>query len=534
MTGSWRPPEWPPVEPRRLAAVTLGVLAALVAASLLVGLLEVGLSVPNAAPVYLLAVVAAGVLFGTWPAVLAAVGSSVLYDFFFVQPYHTLTIADASEWLNLLVFLVVAVTIGRLAALLAERAQESAARAREAQALFRVSRVLATTATVDEAAPQVLRELAEVTGMSRIWLALGADLAAELVVADTGDAEPRPAATWRVVLQRAPGDAPARWARTHVGPSPERRRPVAEEVVYRVRVEAAEETVGSLWAQRPRGRGDPDRSETRILSAAADQLGQAIRRDRLTAQATAAEVARQSDAIKTALLDSVSHDLRTPLATIRAAVGSLLDPLVDWSPEDRRGVLDSIDGETERLNRLVRNMLDLSRIEGGALHPELEAHDLDELTSATLQRLRPGTSKRLVVDVPASLPPVLVDDLYLDQVLTNLLENALRYGGQTVRLAARELPGHGVIEIAVEDDGPGVPPESLPRLFEKFYRVPRAGDGSRRGMGLGLTVVRGLALAMGGEVEARRSELGGLAVAVRLRAAAVEEPEAAPAGRGGA
>ena len=262
-------------------------------------------------------------------------------------------------------------------------------------------------------------------------------------------------------------------------------------------------------------RSAPDRSETRILSAAADQLGQVVRRDRLAAEATAAEVARQSDRLKTALLDSVSHDLRTPLATIRASAGSLLDPEIQWSADEQRAALRSIDAEAERLNLLVRNLLDLSRIEGGALHPELEPHDLDEIVGGTVARLRPR-DKTLTVRVAPTLPPVLVDDLYLDEILTNLVENAVRHGGSTIVVRAAVVADAPFVELVVEDDGPGAPDAALPRLFDKFFRVDQARGTSRRGMGVGLTVVQGLARAMDGDVAARRSDLGGLAVAVRL------------------
>ena len=219
---------------------------------------------------------------------------------------------------------------------------------------------------------------------------------------------------------------------------------------------------------------------------------------------------------------SVSHDLRTPLATIRASAGSLLDPEIQWSTDEQRAALRSIDAEAERLNLLVRNLLDLSRIEGGALHPELEPHDLDEIVGGTVARLRPR-DKTLTVQVAPTLPPVLVDDLYLDEILTNLVENAVRHGGNTIVVRAADLADASFVELVVEDDGPGAPDAALPRLFDKFFRVDQAKGTSRRGMGVGLTVVQGLARAMGGDVTAHRSELGGLAVVVRLPVAPASE-----------
>ena len=361
--------------------LTVGALAAATAA---VAILEQAVSIPYAAPVYLLAVLTVGIAAGTVPAILTAVASFLLYDFLFIPPFFTLTVSDPNEWLNLLLFLAVAVAIGQLAALQARRAEEAAERAREAQALFRISRSLATSENLVDAAQGVLVQLAESLAMDRMWLGLGPTPVQERIVADTAPGTPLPVRTWHIVLGEAAGDEPARWVRTHVPAQPDRPRDARILAVHRVRVEIPGEELGSLWLLRSRTAGDPDRVETRILSAAAAQLGQAVRRERLVSEALDAEVVRRSEALKSALLDSVSHDLRTPLATIRATAGSLLDPEVQWTPAERRDALRSIDAEAERMNRLVRNLLDLSRIEGGALKPELEPYDVDEIVGRVL------------------------------------------------------------------------------------------------------------------------------------------------------
>jgi two-component system sensor histidine kinase KdpD len=177
------------------------------------------------------------------------------------------------------------------------------------------------------------------------------------------------------------------------------------------------------------------------------------------------------------------------------------------------------------MGRLIRNLLDLSRIEGGALKTELEPCDLDDLVPQVVRRASGATTKRVLVEMSDSLPPVLADQLYLSQVLANLLENAVRHGGETIRVRASHAPDE-LVEISVEDDGPGVPKSALPHLFEKFYQAGPPGEGKRRGMGIGMTVVEGLTRAMGGEVEAGRSDLGGLRVDVRLRPAPIPEREA--------
>ena len=507
----------------RTTQVAATVLGALIAASVAIALVE-GLGVTHAAPVYLLAVVAVGMRWGTVPAVVTSVAAFLAYDFLFVQPLYTFTISSPEEWLNLLLLLAVAVAIGRLVALQAEHAEEKAQRAREAQALFGISRALAETRTVEEAAPIVLERLAAATAMDRIWFGLGATPADEKTIADTAPGQPLAVPAWQIVLQRSPGDEPARWVRTHVATAVARRK-ADRATVHRVRVEAKGEALGSVWTVRAREEREPDRAETRILSAAADQLGQAIVRDRVDQERTNAEIARRSEALKTALLDSVSHDLRTPLATIRAAAGSMLDESVAWTAQDQREAFQAIDTEAERMGRLIRNLLDLSRIEGGALKPELEPCDLDDLVAQVARRAGAATIKHVLVELPDSLPPVLADQLYLSQVLANLLENAIRHGGDTIRVRASRRPD-GLVEISVEDDGPGVPKAALPHLFEKFYQAGPPGEGKRRGMGIGMTVVEGLTRAMGGDVSAGRSELGGLRVDVRLRPAHIPEDEA--------
>jgi two-component system sensor histidine kinase KdpD len=503
------------------------IAAAVFASTVAIGLVEQYLGITYAAPLYLLAVLAVGMRHGTIPAVATAVIGFLAYDFLFVEPLYTFTIHDPNEWLNLLLLLAVAAAIGRLVALQAAHAAELTERANEAQALFGISRALAETRTVEEAAPMVLERLADATAMDRIWFGLGPSPAEERVIADTSPGQAMPIPGWQVVLQRSPGDEPARWMRMHVSVSPGRRN-ASRATVHRVRVEASGESLGSVWALRARDEREPNRAETRILSAAADQLGQTVVRDQVALERTGAEVARRSDALKTALLDSVSHDLRTPLATIRAAAGSMLDESVTWTEEDHREAFQAIDTEAERMGRLVRNLLDLSKIEGGALKPELEPCDIDDVVGQVVKRARTKPGKRMVVELPDSLSPVLVDELYLGQVLANLIENAVRYGGDTIRVTGRERPD-GLVEVSVEDDGRGVPESALPHLFEKFYQAGAPGEAQRRGMGIGLTVVEGLTRAMRGEVEACRSELGGLRVDVRLRPAIVPQESAATA-----
>jgi two-component system sensor histidine kinase KdpD len=290
--------------------------------------------------------------------------------------------------------------------------------------------------------------------------------------------------------------------------------------------------VGWLRATRSRFDGVPQREETRLLALAADQVALAIHREELRREATRAEIARQADALKSALLDAVSHDLRTPLASIRATAGALVDPDVPPSLAAVRAAGVAIEVETTRLDRLVRDVLDLSRIEGGALRPTLEALDLGDAVEPVVERLRPLLGDRPVrIDLPGDLPPIRGDAALIDSIVANLIENAARYapGPAAVAVSAERLDG--AVALIVDDGGPGVSAAAHGRLFDKFFRVDAPRASSRRGLGIGLAVVRGLAEAMGGSVAAETSPLGGLRIRVILPLAAEPPSETvAPSG----
>jgi two-component system sensor histidine kinase KdpD len=501
------------------AVAPVVIVVALGAVTLVVALLESG-GLADASAVYLLAVVAVAVLAGTWPAVATAIGAFLLYDVLFIEPRYTFTVADPQEWLNLLLLLLIGIVVGQLAGRARDRAQAAVEGEREALTMFNMSFALASRPETVSALSVIASMLRDETRAQRVWIEVG-----DAIPADTlPTAERPPKSTVHTTLRRMPGDEPAEWVRVHAPARGKRSAAAPADMVYRVAITAGDRSFGSIWITRARTFGDPDHGETRILTVAADQIGGALERDRLQRDATTAEVSRRSDALKSALLDSVSHDLRTPLASIRAAAGTLMDAEVVWPEEQRREIAASIDREADWLNRLVTNLLDMSRIEAGELKPNLAVFDLRDLVEHAINRSMAGHERRSVtIDVPSDLPPVLVDEVYLGQVLANLLDNAAKYAGPDDPIAiSTAVRGDGTIRVTVEDGGPGVPPEALPRLFEKFYRVPRPGEGSRRGTGIGLSVVRGLVEAMGGTVTARASDRGGLAVDLDLRAGAVQ------------
>jgi len=507
------------------SGIRIGLVAApaLLVATLGVAALEQWAGVPNASAAYFVAVVATGVAAGTAGAVIAALGAFLLYDFLFIDPVHTLRVADPGEWLNLVLFLFVGVVVGQLGALQRARTQVAIAREREARALFRLSRALATRSSTAEAFQEIATIVRNEAGMERVWISLGAGDAGERVLADTDPGGALPALSLYTILRRTPGDQPAEWQRLHdVG-----RRGRAGEPgggsIFRVRIETGDRELGSIWARRTAGGGLPDRTQTRLVGAAADQIGQALEQDELRGQAAAVEIARQGDALKSALLDSVSHDLRTPLATIRAAAGTLLDTEAKLVPGDITASAAAIDREAAYLNRLVSNVLDLSRIESGGIRAEREVLEVEDVVSRTLGRLASLSEGRPITVELRDLPPVAADPVLLEQVVGNVLENAFTHtpADTAVWVSGRVLPEVELVRVSFEDAGPGVPEAVGERLFDKFYRVPGGIATSRRGTGVGLAVARGMAEAMGGRIAARPSTLGGLAIDLDLPLAPV-------------
>lgn len=517
-------PRFDSIDWRSLTTTSAVVLAALAGSTAGVLVLEQGVGVRDASTVFLLAVALVAFLRGSWAAVAAAVGAFLTYNFLFVPPRFTFQVADPQHILTLVILLAVGIGIGRLTGLQRDHAQRAERREREARALFNVSRAIAAARRMKDALPVLVSSLGSDTRMERVWIGLGTTWAQEQVVAATGaDADSSPGSGPHNVLRRGSDSALPAWVRlSPPGPPIARHEGAA---LFRVPLADGEDGIGSLWAARDPAIGPPTEEETRLLAAAADQIGQGIVRDRLSEQATELEVARRSDELKAALLDSVSHDLRTPLATIRATAGTLADPSVALEPTQARAMAREIDSEAERLALLVRGLLDMTRITAGALQPRPEPMPVGEIVIPAVERARPSLGHRPVeLVIPDELVSVSVDPVLTTQVIDNLLENVARHTppDTPIRITARA--EGDVVLLRVEDAGPGVTSEALPHLFEKFYRAPTPRGAARQGTGLGLAIVDGLASAMGGSVGASRSSLGGLAIDVRLPRAS-EAPE---------
>ncbi len=488
-----------------LAVAAVGVATVVVAAVAPLGLTSQSM-------IYLGAILLVAVVAGRAPAILASILAFLTFDFLFVEPRFTFTVRDPNEWVALLTFLVVAVVTSQLAAAVRDRADAAERREREARLLHDLADLMAITplsAALAAACERLTAELSAegvgividdgaragrlTAGNPEAIRALRATPAAvEVLTAGASATAEAGGAAGRLIRVSAPHGA---------------RAPREAGRLIRVPIRRGSGTLGQL-AILPRPHDTLTDAETRLLDTAADQIALAVEREHLRQEALEAEVLRRTDELKSALLDAVSHDLRTPLASIIGSAGSLRQADVTWSAAEREDFARTIEQEAERLNRIVGNLLDLSRIQGGTLRPARAWHDPALVLRDAAERLRTGREDaRITVDVPDDLAPAYLDAVEIDQVVANLVENALKYAvpDGAVRLSARERDGK--LEVIVDDDGPGIPSSSLPRLFEPFYRAP--GGDAVRGSGLGLAVARGLVAAHGGRIWAENRPDGG-------------------------
>jgi len=417
------------------------------------------LDLSNDLLLYLVAVVTVTVIGGFWPAVLASIGACLLLNWYFTQPLHTFTIAEPRNLLALVLFVTVAVAVSSVVHLAARREADASRSARETEVLLGLA--------------QTVLGGADTPG----------DVLDHLTSSHGGHAG---------LLERVSG----RWITVATSGVPD---PAASTLRFEVRPDLALEVSGQAAT-----------ATTSLLAGYTAQAVAALDRARLRTQAAQAEALAEGDRMRTALLRAVSHDLRTPLASIKASVSSLRQTDVHWSEEDEADLLADIEGSTDRLDALVGNLLDMSRLQAGALAPFLRATAIDEVAPVALRGLD-GADQMLIV-VPDDLPLVQADPGLLERVLANLFSNALRHSptGQRPALRAREDSGKVVLDVV--DRGPGVPAELKSRIFEPFARL----DERSPGVGLGLAVAKGFAEAMGGAIVAVDTPGGGLTVRVTL------------------
>lgn len=490
--------------PRRVA----GWLLAFVAPAVLTGifwLLRDDVSLSTELMLFLAGSVGVALVGGLWPAVAAAVISFLCLNWFFTPPTGFLTVQDPENLLALLVFVLVAAAVASVVDLAARRTVQAYRARAEASTLAALSR---SVLSGEDTAQAIVTRLAETFGLSRVELETRAgERAPWRTVATTGRVEGDRGSALGAALPAegdgATGDGDARSrASAAVGQGEEPGR-------TELRVDDHHRL--SLW-----GRALPA-SDRQVLEAFAAQAGLVLEYRRLREQAAQAAVLEEADATRTALLAAVSHDLRTPLASIRTAVDGLASPDVDLDAEDTETLTRTIQDSTGRLEKLIDNLLDLSRLQTGSVRPVLRAASVDEIVPLAVEPYGPGVVR---LDVPDDLPLVRTDPGLLERAVANLTSNAVRHSppGEPVRITASAGPRE--IELRIVDTGRGLSDESKVRMFEPFQRL---GDTTGEGLGLGLAVADGLARAVGATITPEDTPGGGLTMVVTVPREARED-----------
>ncbi len=426
----------------------------------------------------MLAIVIAAVAGGLWSGLIAAILSSLAVPMLFSTPRFTLQLDGAEDVVTAVVFLAVALVVGLLVGGASEERARAARREREARLLG----YLSTKLLSGEVPDRVLDDFASVL-LDPFGLA-----SCEITVELDGQ-------------------------NLHAHASRPEAEPGGPEAVLPLVVGAV--SFGTLLVERPAGRRPLTKDELLLLEAAAKQAAAALDRARLDARARIAQLDAETSQLRAAMFSSVTHDLRTPLTSIKAGVTSLLDPSVHYEPAQETELLTTILEETDRLNRLVGNILDLTKIRAGALIPTTQPGAIDEIVEAVVARVAPRmTDVRIVTKLRDDLPEVMVDPMQVDQVLTNLIENAARYspaGGEILVLLARF---RNTVQLRVCDQGPGIHADERERVFEAFYRGRT--NPETPGSGLGLAIVKAIVVAHGGRIWIEGAPGGGAAVVVEL------------------
>jgi two-component system, OmpR family, sensor histidine kinase KdpD len=450
----------------------------------------------NLVMVYLIGVIAVATSHGRGPSLLASALSVAAFDFFFVPPFLTFAVSDARYVLTFIVMLLVGAVTSTLTVRI--RTQALAAREREQRtaALYAMSRELASTRGVDELLAVALRHISEVF-RSQVVVLLP-DIHGRLAPWFGGqyalDANELGVSRWVFDHRQLAGLGTA----TLPGAS----------ALYLPLI-ASRGPVGVLGIRPadPHALDAPE--QLHQLETFGNQTALAIERANLANEAQDAQVRMESERLRNSLLSSVSHDLRTPLTAITGSISAILDNGARLDAQTRQELLESAREEAERLNRLVQNLLEMTRLESGALQLHTEWHPVEEVIGAALSRLgkRLG-NRRVTTRVPPDLPLVAIDDVLIEQVLVNLLDNAVKYtpAGSPITIIATATDRAVTVEVA--DRGPGLPPGEEDKVFEKFYRgQPEA----QRGAGLGLAICHGIVKAHGGRIWAQNIPEGGVA-----------------------
>jgi two-component system, OmpR family, sensor histidine kinase KdpD len=475
--------------------------------------------IANISMLYLLVVIGTALRFGSGPAVLASILSFLAFNFFFVQPFHTLRVQDPAEWLPLLMFLLTASTTGHLTATARKQAQEARQRERETTALAEASWAVASQLDQDRALAEVLRRVVQVVPASETAILAGEDPANPTMVARWASRKdaagplntPDSLRIARSVL--SDGRAVA-WGngRQH----PERESMQCEEAGAGYLPLTTEQGVlGVLYLSLPEGYTVPP-AEQRVVESLANLAAVVLQRDRLSRAQAKARALAEADRLKTALLSMVSHDFRSPLASIKASATACLQGEGHADSVAQQDLHLGIIYEADRLNGMVGNILALSRLEADAWRPQREEAALEEVIEAARSGVSRENNRRVAVCFDPDLDEVWLDPVQIGQVLHNLLDNALKYSAEETNVELRVLSQADDLVFEVLDRGPGLPAGEEERVFERFYRAPALRESAVPGVGIGLSVCRGLVEAHGGSLTASSRDGGGAVFRITL------------------
>ena len=497
-----------PFNPRPYLMALLFVAIGLAAASLIQPLFG---GIENVDLVFLTAVVSVAARYGLWPSLLASVAASLCYNFFFLPPVYTFTITDPTNIAAFFFFMLIALLVSNVAARVRSQADTAIGRVRTTESLYAFSRKLASTATLDD----VLWATAYQTALMlkvRVVLLLTEEgvltVKAGYPPEDQLDQADLAAANWARDNDRAAG----RGSDTLPG---------AKRLFLPMRTGRGAIGVIGIDDDRTGPLLTPD--QRRLLDALVDQGALAIERVLLVEDMDRVKRTVESDRLRGALLTSISHDLKTPLASVLGAASTIRDLDAGLTDEEKRDLLATVIDESERLNRFIANLLDMTKLESGAIVPNTARHDLSEIVGSALRRANKILiHHKVTLELAADLPMLELDAVLFEQVLFNILDNAAKYAPPDTTISVRAMRDRGQIALQIMDEGSGIPQGELESVFDKFYRAQK-GDHVRPGTGLGLAISRGFVEAMHGTITAtNRADRSGAVLTIRLPIPAID------------
>lgn len=491
-------------QPFSLRPYLLSVVFVLLA--ILAGIaLDQTLDVQNLALVFLMAVLAASVRGGLGAGLFASVLGALAFNFFFLEPRYNFTVRDPESLVALFFYFGVALVASNLTAAVQRQAAAARQRARTTEDLYLFSKKLAGTGTLDD----VLWATAfQIASMLKVRVVI--------LLPEGGSV---------VVKAGYPPDdtlvdadiAAAKWAWEHNRPAGRGADTLPGAKRLYLPLRTGREAVGVIGLDNDRQGPILTPDQQRLLDALSDQAALAIERVQLVSDVDSARLAAETDRLRTALLTSISHDLKTPLAAIMGSADTLKDLGAQLDEEARHELLSTVIDESERLNRFIANLLDMTRIGSGAMEPNYAWHYAGDIVGSALARAGKIVSHhKIEVRIPHTLPMLRIDPVLFEQVLFNLIDNAAKYAPENTLIEISGRQDGNAVLLCVADEGPGIPPDDIERIFDSFYRV-RKGDHVRAGTGLGLSICRGFVEAMGGRITAaNHTEQSGAVFTIRM------------------